>query len=105
MQDRTTNPDVRATLADLLLGVLSAISSKIFRADDCRARDRGWQVIPRHGGLSRSYRDPRFDHLVPCTACNGQGCYPRDTTCSACHGAGRIVLDPAAVSQPGRGQP
>jgi hypothetical protein len=105
MKDHTTNPDVRATVTDLLLRALSAIGNKIFRADDRRARDQGWQIIPRRGGLSRVYRDPRFDRLLPCTACNGRGCNPRGTTCCACHGVGRIVLDPAAVSRPGRGQP
>ena len=103
MEDHTTNPVVRKTLRDLLLGGLNAIGSKIFREDDCRARDHGWQVFPRHGGLSRSYRDPRFDRLVACSTCNGRGCNPYAATCSACHGAGHIVLDPAAVSQPGRG--
>ena len=105
MKDHTTNPDVRATVTDLLLRGLSAIGNRIFRADDCRARDQGWQIIPRHGGLSRSYRDPRFDRLLPCTACNGRGCHPRGATCSERHGAGRIALDPAAVSRPERGQP
>jgi len=105
MKDHTTSPDVRKTFPDLLLRGLSAIGSKIFREDDYWARDHGWQIIPRHGGLSRSYRDPRFDFLVTCMACNGRGCNPRGVTCSDCHGAGRIVLDPAAVSEAGRGQP
>jgi len=47
MKDHTTNPVVRKTLRDLLLRGLSAIGSKIFQADDCRARDRGWQISPR----------------------------------------------------------
>ena len=105
MLDHTTNPDLRKTPRGLLLCVLGAISKKIFRADDSCARDQGWQIIPRHGGLSRTYRDPRFDHLVACTACNGHGCYPSGVTCSGCNGTGRIVLDPADVSRPGRGQP
>jgi len=104
MRDNTTNPDVRA-LTGLLQRGLSAIGNKIFRADDCRARDQRWQIIPRHGGLSRTYRDARFDNLIACTACNGRGCHPRGATCSTCHGTGRIVLDPATVFQPGRGQP
>jgi diadenosine tetraphosphatase ApaH/serine/threonine PP2A family protein phosphatase len=102
--DHTTNPVVRKTGKDLLLRWLSAIGSKIFRTDDCRARDEGWQIIPRHGGLSRTYRDARFDYLISCAACDGRGCNPRGATCSGCHGTGRIVLDPAAVSRPERGQ-
>jgi hypothetical protein len=104
MKDDTTDPNVRATVTDLVLRGLSAIGNKMFRADDCRARNQGWQIIPRHGGLSRSYRDPRFDCLLVCTACDGRGCHPCDTPCSTCHGAGRII-DSAAVSRRGRGQP
>jgi hypothetical protein len=103
MKDDTTNPVVRKTLRDLLLRGLSAIGSKIFQADDCRARDRGWQIIPRHSGLSRRYRDPRFDYLNSCTACNGHGCNSGGVTCSGCNGTGRIALGPAAISRPGRG--
>jgi hypothetical protein len=105
MRDATTNPVVRKTLRDRLLRRLETICSKIFRAGDRRARDRGWQIIPRHGGLSRRYRDPRFDYLTACTVCNGRDCRPSGDTCSACRGAGRIVLDAANVSQPGRGRP
>lgn len=56
MKDHTTNPYVCKTLSDLLLCRLSATGSKIFRQDGSRVRDQGWQVIPRHGGLSRRYR-------------------------------------------------
>jgi hypothetical protein len=105
MKDHTTNPYVRKTLSDLLVRALSAIGSKIFREDDRRACDHGWQITPRHGGISRSYRDPRFDGLTTCEACNGRGCSPYGVTCSDCHGTGRIVLGPAVVSQAERGQP
>jgi hypothetical protein len=56
MKGHTTDPYVRKTLSDLLLCRLSATGSKIFREDDSRVRDRGWQVIPRHGFPSRRYR-------------------------------------------------
>jgi len=105
MKDHTTNPDNRKTLRDLLLRALSAIGSKIFEEDDRRARDRGWEILPRHSGLSRNYRDPRFDYLTACAACNGRGRQPDGTACSDCDRTGRIVLNPTAVSQPGRGQP
>jgi len=105
MKDHTTNPHVRKTLSDLLLRTLSAIGSKIFEEDDRRARERGWQILPRHSGLSRTYRDPRFDYLTACAACNGRGHRPHGTACSDCDGTGRIVLHPTAFSQPGRGQP
>jgi hypothetical protein len=105
MKDHTTNTGVRKTLRDLLLCALSAIGGKTFREEDRWARDHGWQTIPRHGGLSRTYRDPRFDYLTACTACSGRGCDPRGVVCSDCDGTGRVILNPAAVSRPGRGQP
>jgi hypothetical protein len=105
MLDDTTNPNLRKTPRDLLLRMLSAIGSKIFRTDDSRARDRGLQIIPRHGGLSRTYRDSRFDYLIPCPACNGRGFNPDRTTCSGCDGSGRLVLDRADATQLRRGQP
>jgi hypothetical protein len=103
MKDHTIDPDVRATVTDLLVRGLSAIGDKIFGSDDCRARERGWQIIPRHGGLSRSYRDPRFDSITPCTTCNGRGCNARGATCTGCDGTGRIVLGSAATSRQERG--
>ena len=33
----------------------------LFRADDDYAESRGWGVSTTHGGLGRTYRDPRFD--------------------------------------------
>ncbi len=105
MKDHTTNPSDRKTPGDLLLRVVSVIGSKIFEKNDRRARDRGWQIIQHHSGLSRSYRDPRFDYLIACTACNGRGSNPRGIACSDCDGTGRIILNTTAVCQPGRGQP
>lgn len=105
MKDHTTNPNVRATITELLLRGLRAIGDKIFQADDCRANEQDWQIIRRHGGLSRGYRDLRFDRLLTCKACNGRGCDLAEVTCPICDGAGRIVLDPAEASEPGRSQP
>ena len=104
MLDHTTNPNLRKTLRDLLIRVLSAIGSRIFWADDHRARERGWQITPRYSGLSRTYRDPRFNHLIPCPACNGRGYNSDRATCSDCRGSGRLVLDRAQTTQPGRVQ-
>jgi hypothetical protein len=84
---------------------LSAITQRIFAAADADARRHSWQVTSTRGGFGRTYRDPRFDYLVECTACNGRGRKPDDTTCSPCHGTGRIVLDPAALARQGRRQP
>lgn len=84
---------------------LSATTQQIFAVPDAHADRHGWQVTATHGGLGRSYRDPRFDYLEPCKTCNGRGRNPQGTACAACHGTGRMVLDPAAVLWPRREQP
>ena len=107
MPHRTTRSD-HCKIYGFLLKLksrLSAIAQQVFAGPDADARRHGWQVTVTHGGFGRSYRDARFDYLVPCMACNGRGYNPRGTTCSACHGTGRIVLDSAAVSRPEQGQP
>jgi hypothetical protein len=107
MPHRTTHSD-HCKIYSLLLKLqsrLSAIARRVFGGPDADARRHGWQITVTHGGLGRRYRDARFDYVVPCNACNGRSDDPCGTTCSACGGTGRIVLDPAAVSRPGRGQP
>jgi hypothetical protein len=83
----------------LLQRVTSAIGRKIFRSSDCQAHQNGWQMIPRHGGLSRTYRDPRFDYLAACTTCNGRGRNPHGATCPDCQGIGRISFAPDIISE------
>jgi hypothetical protein len=39
-------------------------ANSFFRSQDARARQYGWTVEVRPGGLSRRYRDPRFDSLA-----------------------------------------
>jgi len=85
--------------------LLRAITQRVFDAADGDAYRYGWQVTATHSGFGRTYRDPRFDQLVPCTSCNGRGRNHDDTACSACHGTGRIILNPAALSRQVRGQP
>lgn len=102
MLDHTTDPNLRKTPRDLLVRVLSAIGSKIFQAEDRRARDHGWQITSRQGGLGRTYRDPRFDSLISCPACNGRGRMPDRATCSGCRGTGRTVLGRGDTAQPGQ---
>ena len=41
--------------------VIEAVGNLVFGADDRFAAQHGWQITARHGGLGRSYRDPRFD--------------------------------------------
>jgi DnaJ-class molecular chaperone len=46
----------------------------------------------RHRGLSRTYRDPRFDQLQGCPDCCGAGELEDDQLCARCGGSGRIRL-------------
>ena len=70
---------------------IAAVGDRLFRRDDQWAIEHNWQITKRHGGLSRSYRDPRFDTLCACSRCTGSGGYP-DEPCTACGGTGRVRL-------------
>jgi hypothetical protein len=102
MKDDTTDPVVRKTLVDLLIRWLSAIGGKIFLADDRLARDQGWESTSGHGGLSRNYRDRRFNYLAACQACRGHGHDSYGVSCAGCGGTGRVLLDTTEASQPWR---
>jgi DnaJ-class molecular chaperone len=107
MPHRTTRSD-RCKINSFLLKLktcLSGTAQQAFAGSDADARQHGWQITVTHGGFGRRYRDPRFDYLVPCIACNGRGSSPRDSACLACGGTGRVILNPATLSRPRRGQP
>jgi hypothetical protein len=72
--------------------LIRAFSDQLFQADDARASQYGWQITSRHGGLTRTYRDPRFDRLRSCPACGGNGRNPDDRACDRCAGTGRITV-------------
>jgi len=71
---------------------IRAFSDRLFQAGDARASEYGWQITPRHGGLTRLYRDPRFDRFRSCPACRGTGTAPDDRACDRCAGTGRITV-------------
>ncbi len=48
----------------LLADQLRHAAQWLFRDEDGLARAHGWQIQARHGGMSRDYRDPRFDYLI-----------------------------------------
>jgi DnaJ-class molecular chaperone len=83
----------------------STIGRKIFRSSDYQAHQHGWQITPRHEGLSRTYRDPRFDYLAACATCNGRGHNLHSITCPDCQGTGRVSLAPDVASGQHRDQP
>jgi hypothetical protein len=82
--------------------LVRAIGDHLFRDDDARARRHGWQVTSGHGGLSRTYRDPRFDLLQACPACSGSGHDEQDRECDRCAGTGRITLAERLSLEAGR---
>jgi hypothetical protein len=63
MFDGTTGAD-HQRLTNPPPGRLQRLGDHLFRAGDARARGYGWEVTSRRRGLSRSYRDPRFDLLA-----------------------------------------
>jgi hypothetical protein len=64
----TSENKVRNRLVRWLLNRLEAAGNRLFAADDQRAAARGWQITPGSHGLSRRYRDPRFDMLTAAPA-------------------------------------
>lgn len=72
--------------------LIRAIGERLFREDDARAASCGWQAKVGHRGLSRTYRDPRFDSLMACPSCRGSGQHAFDQDCARCSGTGRIRL-------------
>lgn len=78
--------------------------SWLFRAEDERARQHGWQVTAHRGGLARAYRDPRFDCFRRCLACDGTGACPGGQSCGPCAGTGRITLTEGSLTDLERGK-
>jgi hypothetical protein len=83
MRESTPRSSVRTRLTE----AIERIGRVWFAGSDHRARRRGWEVWET-GRLNRSYRDPRFDRLIPCVWCDGQGCPECDWT-------GRIERQPS----------
>jgi hypothetical protein len=94
----TTSEDkVLIRLVRWLLNRLVAAGNRLFAADDQRAAERGWQVTPGRHGLSRRYRDPRFDALISCPGCQGNGATD-GWPCPACRATGRLTRPPPSPS-------
>lgn len=72
----------------------SRLGEALFARSDARARSSGWEVTSSRRGLSRSYRDPRFDLIRSCPQCAGSGVTPRGRDCARCFGTGRVIHDP-----------
>ena len=90
---KSSSPDgqgkARHGPASWLAARLRAAGDRLFAEEDRKAREHGWEVTCRHGGLSRRYRDPRFDTLTSCPWCHGSG-QAGEHQCPACRGTGRL---------------
>jgi hypothetical protein len=69
---------------------LETVGARLFAADDLAAIEHGWQVTASRGGLSRLYRDPRFDTARACPKCSGYGGTGSEP-CVPCDGTGRVI--------------
>jgi hypothetical protein len=76
--------------------LLDALDRWFFRDPDLHATARGW-TVRRTRRFEREYRDPRWDLVVRCEACDAQGTVGAHT-CPDCDGRGRILsgAEPAA---------
>ncbi len=110
---RATRPPAQLASGETLVRRLSAwlyniprrIGDRVFAMNDDEARWHGWEIIPRHAGLTRRYRDPMFNTLIQCPVCLGRGSDTRNgmtrAPCHACTGTGRLRLQGPGVSYGG----
>ncbi len=85
-----------------LARLIRTAGDRLFQAEDARARQYGWQITARRGGLARTYRDPRFDRFRSCPACRGTGISSAEEPCDRCGGTGRITVSQSTLADRGR---
>jgi hypothetical protein len=91
-----------ARVTGWLARLIRAVGDRLFQAEDARARQYGWQITVRRGGLARTYRDPWFDRFHGCPACRGSGTGPAKKPCDRCCGTGRITVSEPTRADRGR---
>jgi hypothetical protein len=91
-QDKAVRSMAIRGVAKALTRQIRATGDRLYNKDDALARDNGWTIETRRGGLARTYRDPRFDRLARCPDCGGTGRDALDLRCGLCAGGGRITL-------------
>ena len=69
--------------------LLDVLDRWLFHDPDLWATTRGW-TIRRARRFEREYRDPRWDLVVRCERCDGDGTLGTHT-CPDCDGCGRIL--------------
>ena len=69
------------------------VGALLFARSDARALLNRWTITERNGGLSRTYRDPRFDQFSRCYQCGGTGLsrHSAHRGCFICRGSGRLT--------------
>ncbi|GAA3471169.1 hypothetical protein [Nonomuraea roseola] len=77
----------RAAIGSPVRALLELLEAWAFDAQDARARRQGW-TVHRPAPLIRVYRNPRFDTMIPCEHCAGEGVTTRGA-CRTCLGSGR----------------
>jgi hypothetical protein len=85
---RESNPGPGGS-ASRITRLLDTLDRLLFRDPDLRATAKGWQVR-RTRRFEREYRDPRWDLVVRCEACDAEGTVGAHT-CPDCGGRGRIL--------------
>lgn len=95
----TGRANPRRSALNWLAGRIRSAGDRLFHEDDTWARQHGWLIETRYGGLSRSYRDHRFDNLARCTECRGSGPDESDRPCRCCSASGRIMLGQQSVPE------
>jgi hypothetical protein len=84
---------ISARLAQRVANFCRWVGERLFAEPDADARSRGWEVSPRWGGLSRTYRDPRFNLRIPCSQCGGAVAIFPGGICTECEARARLLLD------------
>lgn len=79
---------------------LTKLERRLFGDLDAQAGHDGWQVTRLYHGFGRRYRDPRFDLLSACPACDGRGSADGQP-CEPCRGTGRVTRARPRTPTPG----
>ena len=80
-----------ARLTDWIARCLALVGDLVFASKDQEAAWHAWDVERRYAGLSRIYRDPRFDALVSCPRCHSISTVADGTVCQQCSATDRLV--------------
>lgn len=91
----------RGVLEGLFGNFLRWLEKRLFHTDDDKAKARGWEVRAMRSGLGRVYRDPRWNSVFDCLACQGSGTAVDDSDgCAECRGTGVVRLGGLSSGRP-----